>query len=214
MHPSASIAEPNALSDFWDQHGEALYATAFEVAKSSLHGALFSEAEDVAVAALEDLFTGTWTSFELGVVRRRLACIAKRKSIDYLRHRTAEKRDIGKVSSMDDDQDGSPIQVAGDAPDPATEVLTRDDGRFLGELLSSLPERRRGILVDFYYCDLSYQELAAKYGYDINSIGGEISRAKKTLLDVLQSRTGLVEEIRQGLGMVKRALNMLLMCLP
>lgn len=214
MHPSASIAEPDALSDFWDQHGQALYATAFEVAKSSLPRALVDDANDVAGPALEDLFAGSWASFDLDMVRRRLVCITKRKAIDHLRHRTAQKRDIGKVTSMDDDQDGSPMQLDGGAPDPATEVLTRDDGRLLGELLNSLPERRRGILVDFYYCDLSYQDLAAKYGYDINSIGGEISRAKKTLLDVLQSRTGLVEEIRQGLGMVQRALNMLLMCLP
>ncbi len=195
--------------EFWEQNWSLLYATAKETATCWLSVRFHQDIEEVAVESIEALIEARNTDLEITVARRRLVCITKRKAIDHVRYHQAQKRDIREVTSLDAETENGPMEIGSPGGDPLTDLLTAEDGKVLGELIADLPEKRRGILVDVYYRDCSYQEVAQSYGYDINSIGGEISRAKTQLYNAIKKRTGLFNELQETLGVATRLLQVL-----
>ena len=197
------------VNEFWEQNWSLLYATAKETAAQCLSANFGQDIEEVAVESIEALIEARHTDLEITVARRRLVCITRRKAVDHVRYHQAQKRDVAKVTSVDSETAGTMEPITSGNLTPLEALLLAEEGKILGELISDLPEKRRGVLVNVYYRGLSYQEAAEKFGYDINSIGGEISRAKTQMFNAIKKRTGLFEELVDHLGIAARLLQVL-----
>jgi len=197
------------VHEFWEQNWSLLYATAKETAAQCLSSNFGQDIEEVAVESIEALIEARHTDLEITVARRRLVCITRRKAVDHVRYHQAQKRDVGKVTSVDSEAAGTMEPITSGSLTPLEALLLAEDGKLPGELISDLPEKRRGVLVSAFYRGLSYQEVAEKFGYHTNLIGGEISRAKTQMFNTIKKRTGRFEELVDNLRLAASLLQAL-----
>lgn len=100
--------------------------------------------------------------------------------IDWLRRRTRERRLFEPA-----DLSGEPAD-AGDSP--LDELLLREREDSMRDAVRQLPPRFRVPLVLRYYCDLTYDEIAARIGLDRPQTGVLLFRAKRELRRILERK--------------------------
>jgi RNA polymerase sigma-70 factor (ECF subfamily) len=100
--------------------------------------------------------------------------------IDCLRRRTRERRLFEPADTAAEPAD------AGDSP--LDELLLRERRDALRDAVRQLPPRYRVPLVLRYYCDLTYEEIAARIGLDRPQTGVLLFRAKRELRRILEGK--------------------------
>ena len=100
--------------------------------------------------------------------------------VDWLRRRTRERTLFEPVEASSEPPDG--------ADSPLDDLLVRERAGAVRAAVRDLPPRYRVPLVLRYFCDLSYQEIAARIGLDQAQTGVLLFRAKRELRRLLKGK--------------------------
>ena len=112
-----------------------------------------------------------------------LTRVASNYCVDVLRRRKSEQR-IFQPSDP-----GSP-EPAEDSVSPLRRVLSNEEGEIVRQALARLPEHYRQPLIQRYWHDLGYHEIARTLGLTRANVATLIFRAKKALQATLAMETG------------------------
>ena len=185
--------ELNALlrgdPDAWDQAFAWLWPVVFSAARAKLQPYLPADAEDVAIEALEELVEAARNVKAVGELRPLAASIAHHMAVSRLREYFAKKRGGGQTASFEAlrEQSHVPAEPADGSALPLDKMTAAELAAFLGRLIDSLkPELWRTIVLDFYVHGLTYEQIAAKHGIAVGSVGVYLKRA----LDALRRAGG------------------------
>jgi len=151
----------------------------------------------------EDLFQETFKrvhekarTYRGGSLKSWLFTIATRVTIDLVRRR---KRltliSLNQDSDCDDENSGQQASAlaAGDAVDPADEMVKEEQKEQVRRAVESLPVGQRAALVLAYYQQLSYREVAEVLGCSVGSVKTQMSRALGTLAKRLPDSIGVTK---------------------
>jgi len=100
--------------------------------------------------------------------------------IDWLRCRSRERTLFEPVEAS--------IEPPDNADSPLEDLLVRERAEAVRAAVRALPARYRVPLVLRYFCDFSYQEIAARTGLDQAQTGVLLFRAKRELRRLLKGR--------------------------
>lgn len=103
--------------------------------------------------------------------------------IDWLRRHTRERRLFEPESTAEPGDTG--------ADSPLDVLLLRERQDAVRDAVRQLPSRYRVPLVLRYYCDLTYDEIAARIGLDRPQTGVLLFRAKRELRRILEGMEGM-----------------------
>jgi RNA polymerase sigma factor (sigma-70 family) len=182
MNPPDLRALQRGDAAAWDEAFEWLWPTVFAVAKLKLQPFLPDEIEDVAIESLEALVEKVREVKTVEELKPLAASIAHHRAVSLLRERFAKKRGEGKTESLDAaTEEGEPKHnpVSNDSP---LDALTEKElaGR-LRESLSALKPPLGEVLSDFFLHELRYEEIAAKRGIAIGSVGVYLKRGLEAM---------------------------------
>jgi RNA polymerase sigma factor (sigma-70 family) len=180
----------------WDAAFDWLWPTAFAVAQLKLQPFVPEDIEDVAIESLEELVDKVRSVRTVEELKPLAASIAHHRAVSRLRERFAQKRGAGQVESLDKapDDDCPP-------PEPAAEegALARLDERELTGLLAEmgreLKPELRDILEDFFLSGLSYEQIAAKRGVALGTVGVYLKRGLEALRKAGERQPKLLKEL-------------------
>ena len=180
----------------WDAAFDWLWPTAFAVAQLKLQPFVPEDIEDVAIESLEELVDKVRSVSTVEELKPLAASIAHHRAVSRLRDRFAQKRGAGQVESLDQVAAGD-----GTGPEPAAaeSALARLDEQELAGLLAELgrdlkPELR-GILEDFFLSGLSYEQIAAKRGVALGTVGVYLKRGLEALRKAGERQPKLLKEL-------------------
>jgi RNA polymerase sigma-70 factor (ECF subfamily) len=105
--------------------------------------------------------------------------IAHNVKNDHYRRKTLPRKQI-----EDDD-------VAAPEPDPLKELEEKECSERLLEALSSLPEKKREVLLLSRYEDLKYEEIARIQGCRVGTVKARVHWALKELTELYEKSTGV-----------------------
>lgn len=166
----------------WDQAFRWLWPTAFAVAQLKLQPFLPGDIEDVAIESLEELVEKVREIKQVEELKPLAASIAHHRSISRLREQFAKKRGGGRTESLEahgevDTSDCGP--VAGDSP--LDNLGQAELAGLLGKLQAELKPEQRAIVSDFFFHGLSYEQIAAKHGVALGSVGVYLKRGLEVI---------------------------------
>ena len=117
--------------------------------------------------------------------------IAKNICIDEKR-----KMDRSRAVSIDDVSSASiqSNQQSQHLKNPSQISQHLEDRLLLEEAISELPEKYKTAIILCYFQELPYQEIADVLGLSLNLVKVRIFRAKKQLLEILNTKSGEMEE--------------------
>ena len=180
----------------WDAAFDCLWPTAFAVAQLKLQPFVPEDIEDVAIESLEELVDKVHAVSAVEELKPLAASIAHHRAVSRLRERFAQKRGGGQVESLDKapDDDCPPLE-----PAAAEGALARLDERELAGLLAELGRDLKpellGILEDFFLSGLSYEQIAAKRGVALGTVGVYLKRGLESLRKAGERQPKLLKEL-------------------
>jgi RNA polymerase sigma factor (sigma-70 family) len=181
----------------WDAAFARLYPLAHHAARTSSAGLTDSEAEDVAIEALEHLVTRVTSLAAWNDLVALAITIAARRAISKKRHDTAEKRGAGRVDSIEALQEES--EGVWEAAESGTPSLSAGDLRELQLLLqpalAELEPVARRVVLGFLEERKSYRELAEELNLPMGTVGVTLSRSLRKLRTALEKSPRLMKEI-------------------
>src|SRR5436305_2065447 len=146
----------------WDRAFDWLWPTIVVVVGSKLGLSFASEAEDVAIDAMECLVDHVPDVSSIDELKLLGVAIARNKAVDFLRRQLSIKRGSGRVESLDKradlDSQVTPIARA----EGMVDIDTRELAQMLQDLLKKIGDAERAILTDFYVVGLTYVEISQK----------------------------------------------------
>ena len=143
---------------------------------------------DVGMAedATQEAFLRAWVnlpSFHPSSPLRNWLCrIAVNAAVDMLRRRTEEPVEMEKMESL-------PVET----PDPETLLIQKEQVAFLQQMLRTLPEGARKVLVLREYGQLSYQEIAVVLDIPLGTVMSRLNYGRNRLRELLKSHSILAE---------------------
>jgi RNA polymerase sigma factor (sigma-70 family) len=180
----------------WDEAFAWLWPTAFAAAQAKLQAFLPGDIEDAAIEALEELVEMTAAVKSTEELKPLAASIAHNRAVSRLREHFARKRGAGRTESLD-----APRSDGETRPEPATpetplpEVDQIELARLLGDLQAELKPEQRALLGDFFLHGLSYEQLAAKHGLALGTVGVYLKRGLEAMRRVAQKHPKLLKEL-------------------
>ena len=169
-------------ADAWDAAFCWLWPTVFAVAQLKLQPYFPSEIEDVAIEALEGLVEKVRVVKSSEELKPLAASIAHHRAVSLLRERFAQKRGEGKTESLDaptDDGEKKPEPASDNSP--LADLEQRELAQRLGQSLAELKPPLGEILSDFFLHGLRYEEIAAKRGVAVGSVGVYLKRGLEAM---------------------------------
>jgi RNA polymerase sigma factor (sigma-70 family) len=169
-------------ADAWDEAFRWLWPVVLAVAQLKLQPYCPSEAEDIAIEALEELVPKVREVKAVEELRPLAAGIAHHRAVSLLRERFAKKRGEGKTEPLDagaGEEDNRHEPASNDSPLAEMEQneLAQRLDRSLAELKPPLGE----VLSDFYLHGLRYEEIAGKHGLAVGSVGVYLKRGLEAI---------------------------------
>jgi len=168
--------------DAWDAAFDWLWPTALAVAQLKLAPFLPEDVEDVAIEALEALVEKVREVDAVEELKPLAASIAHHRAVSLLRERFAKKRGEGKTESLDAARDEGAV---GPEPWTANSPLDALEGKELAErlrkTLATLKPPTGEVVADFFLRGLRYEEIAAKHGIAVGSVGVYLKRGLEAL---------------------------------
>lgn len=173
-----------------------LWPVVFTVAQTRLGPFLPADAEDVAIESLEELVEATKTVKRAEELKPLAASIAHNRAVSRLREHFAQKRGSGQRESLEarQEQTGSECELA-NSESPLADLGRSELAGLLSELQSELKPEQRTILSDFFLHGLSYEQLAAKHGVALGSVGVYLKRGLEALRRVAARHPELLKEL-------------------
>jgi RNA polymerase sigma-70 factor (ECF subfamily) len=146
-----------------------------------------SDAEDATQEIILDMYRHIGKLREPKAVNAWIQRIVRCKCVDLIRGR-------GKpvdVDLLDVDDEVVSAEITDDDKDFLPEAYAED--RELGDLLyrivTGLPEKRREVILMYYYEDMSYKEIALATGVSINTVATNLKRARDMIKEALDGNT-------------------------
>lgn len=155
---------------------------------------------DSAADAAQDAFLSAFRNlrgFRGGSFRSWMLRIATNACYDVLRARK-RRPSVSLDAEVDDDQDGSPLQIADTAETPTDFALRRELAAAIQQGLGALPEEQRVILILSDIEGLAYDEIAQITNTNIGTVKSRLSRGRARLRDVLKAGELLPARYRHG----------------
>lgn len=134
-----------------------------------LTGALGSP--DLASEALHETWLDLNKGTELDQVRHPISYVYLAALQKAGRLRRAEQRHLATVEITD------LLDLADDAPDPERIVIARSEIAYLAKTLDLLTKRQRAAFVECYLGDVSFAEVAERFGVSVRTIQNELREA-------------------------------------
>ncbi len=180
----------------WDAAFRWLWPVVFAVAQARLGQFLPADAEDVAIESLEELVEVTREVRRVEELKALAASVAHNRAVSRLREHFAQKRGAGKTESLEarQEQEGGIPEIAGEES-PLAGLRRNELAGLLGELQLGLKGEQRELLSDFFLHGLSYEQLAAKRGIAIGSVGVYLKRGLEELRRVGARHPKLLKEL-------------------
>ncbi len=178
----------------WNSAFSCLYGLAFNVLQGMNLALQFQDLEESAQDAVVEIINHyVETSTSVDDLKRLAITIAKRKALDLLDKYGAAIRDHSKTDSLNAvDREGQPLikekRLPSDQNTPEVQADRVERALLLREAMKELPENKAGLLADYYFNEMSQQELGAKYGMKLSSVGGYLNRALGDLEKILKKQ--------------------------
>jgi RNA polymerase sigma factor (sigma-70 family) len=167
---AAAAGDGSAVEWLVREFEPAVRATATRITRNH------QDAEDVLQETWVRLLTNIQQVREPERVRAWLVTTARREALRLVRER-------GRICLIEDEQlTGFPDQD----PGPYAEAERRDTGRWLGQALRTLPLDGSRLLTELIVEERSYQEVSARIGRPIGSLGPTRARYLRQLGDYLR----------------------------
>lgn len=182
-------------ADAWDAAFRWLWPVVFAVAQTRLGTVLPADVEDVAIESLEEMVEAARMVKRVEELKSLAASVAHNRAVSRLREHFAQKRGGGLAESLEarQEQEGAP-ELAGE--DSALADVDRQDlARLLMELQAELKPEQRAMLGDFFLHGLSYEQLSAKHGIAMGTVGVYLKRALEALRGVGARQPRLLKEL-------------------
>jgi RNA polymerase sigma-70 factor, ECF subfamily len=163
----------NALDLLYDRYGRLVYSTAVKILNN------IEEAEEVT----QETFLRLWQRSEIyqpnrGSLSGFLITLARSRSLDLLRSRSASQKRIQRVQSS--------IDCVSSHNPPLEFATTVERTHRVREALNQLPDADRAILETAYYEGLSQSEIADRHGLPLGTVKSRSRQALKKLHAVLK----------------------------
>lgn len=183
-------------SDAWDAAFEWLWPAVFAVAKLKLEPFCPDEIEDVAIESLESLVESIGQVKSVEEIKPLAASIAHHRAVSLLRERFAAKRGAGKTVSLDAVMDDCENQwEPADPAAPLANLERHELARLLHEIQAELKPEYRTLLGDFFLHGLSYEEIAAKRGVAVGTVGVYLKRGLEAMRHLETRHPQLLKEL-------------------
>jgi RNA polymerase sigma factor (sigma-70 family) len=200
---SRGVAEPELSAllrgdpEAWEDAFAWLWPVAFAAAQAKLQPYLPGDVEDVAIEALEELVEAARNAKSAEELKPLVASIAHHRAVSRLREHFAQKRGSGQTASLEAlrEQDAAPVEPVDPATSPLDHLKATELATLLGDLQQALKPEHRALISDFFLHRLSYEELAAKHGLAVGSVGVYLKRG----LDALRQAAGRQPELLKEL---------------
>lgn len=182
MNPPDLRALQQGDADAWDAAFDWLWPTAFTVAKHQLQPFLPEDIEDVAIEALEELVEKVREAKTVEELKPLTASIAHHRAVSRLRRHFAHKRGSGQTQSLEAHRDEVGNCVEPMSPEsPLNSLEQKELAERLQKTLAALKPPQGEILSDFFLHELRYEEIAAKRGIAIGSVGVYLKRGLEAM---------------------------------
>ena len=112
--------------------------------------------------------------------------IASRLCIDHLRRRRLNPMSLFQREAESDEEYVIDVEDPGPGPDVVT--IHREEERRAGELIDSLPEHYRIVVMLRHQQDLSYEEIATALDLPLGTVKARIHRARELLKRRIEGR--------------------------
>jgi RNA polymerase sigma factor (sigma-70 family) len=165
-------------------------------ARAKLESFFPAEIEDVAVEALEAVIEKVADLSSVDGLKNRTISIAHNLAVSLLRERFAQKRGSGQTVSLDQstDEDGHSREVP--APNSPLDALNQNElAQLLERLQQDLKPDHREALHDFFSLGLRYEEIAAKRGWAIGTVGVYLKRGMEAIRQKAEQHPKLLKEL-------------------
>lgn len=166
------------------------------MAQLKLQPFLPADIEDVAIESLEELVEKVRELKSVEELKPLAASIAHNRAVSRLRERFAAKSGAGQTESLDALQDNAenPFDPAsGDST--LADLGQMDLARLLGELQSNIKPEQRAIVADFFLHGLSYEQIAAKHGVAVGTVGVYLKRGLDAIRRAGERHPKLLKEL-------------------
>ena len=178
----------------WNSAFTCLYGLAFNVLQGMKLTLQIQDLEEAAQDAIIEIINKyVETAEEIDDLKKLAITIAKRKALDLLDKYGAGIRDHRKTDSLNAvDSEGQPLisekRLPSDQNSPQILADKVERALLLREAMKELPENKANLLSDYYFNELTQQELADKYGMKLSSVGGYLNRALDDLEKILKKQ--------------------------
>jgi len=180
----------------WDAAFQWLWPAAFAVAKLKLQPFLPSEVEDVAIEALEKLVEAVKQVKSVEELKPLAASIAHHRAVSRLRERFAAKRGAGQTESVEALQNDPNRQWEPANPaSPLVDLEQKELASLLQEVQAELKSDQRAILADFFLHGLSYEQIAARHGLAVGTVGVYLKRGLEAMRRLGARHPKLMKEL-------------------
>ncbi len=111
-------------------------------------------------------------SYQANNLKAWIGKIAVNKSIDWKRRHAARSE-----NELLSDQE-APFQSPGGRDDPEASLIRGEKRNQVKKAIAALPENYRRVLQDYYFKEMSYQDIAAQEGLGVRAIESRLYRAR------------------------------------
>lgn len=168
-----------AIAESEKSYGKYCYSIAFRI----LHDREDSD------ECVNDTWLRAWNAIPPGRPSRLslfLGTITRNLSFDKWKHKKAMKRGNGEIEVALEELSECIPAVHGMANTVEEAVEAAELGRMLNCFLHTLPERECNIFLRRYWYVEEYQEIAGRYGLNLNTVKTSLFRTRKKLRDYLE----------------------------
>ena len=173
------------------------YPVLFGVAKAAitsktgrqLDGVLDDLASEAIVAAMKSVKKVE----TFGMLKAYTAVCAKNRALESIRKHSAKKRGTEDDLAIDGCED-----ILADTDADTREEALMQCAEFAFEInraLDRLSVVHKNVILGKYYENLSYEEIAQRYGLDKSNVGVQLNRAKAALKNDLGSKRDFLKEV-------------------
>ena len=196
MNPPDLHSLQSGDADAWNAAFDWLWPTVFAVAQLKLSPFLPADVEDVAIEALEELVEKVHAVKAVEELKPLAASIAHHRAVSALRERYAAKRGSGQTQSLEGLKEATDETFEPAATESPLDGLKQTElAGLIAQLQTDLKPEQRAILNDFFLDGLSYDQIAAKHGLAIGTVGVYLKRGLEAVRKAGARQPNLLKEL-------------------
>lgn len=157
--------DPEAFGEIVRKYEAYVFAIVFNFVSDPM------DAQDIAQNVMLQIYRSL-PSYQSQNLKAWIGKIAVNKSIDWKRRHASQSENEFLTGSED------PFQKSGGQEDPEKRLLQAEKRQDVIKTLVRLPDNYRRVLEDYYFREMSYQEIADQEGLGIRAIESRLYRAK------------------------------------